>query len=155
MIRTILDRIIFIFPTLLYAASIFSRILAANGILPAEDDALSSRKIEAQLLIDGSLLGIINGFIIIFGIGQTGYGILLSFVALAMGLLGIAALFSGSSPYTGLFIILLNIFIFGEFLDLATFSFLVSLVVIIAMIVLLGIYIVRFSGNDETASADS
>ncbi len=155
MIRTILDRIIFVFPTLLYAASIFSRALAGNGLLSSVEDENSTRKIEVQFLIDGALLGVINGFIIIFGIGQTGYGILLSFATLAIALLGISSLYSGSSTYASLFIIVLNVLLFGQFLDLATFSFPVSLGVIIALAILLFVYLARFAeSGDEAAEAN-
>ncbi len=149
LIITILDRIIFVFPTLLYAASILSRALAGSGLFSADEDDNSTRKIEVQFLIDGALLGVINGFIIIFGIGQTGYGILLSFTTLALSLLGISSLYSGSSSYTSLFIIVLNIILFGQFLDLATFSFPVSIGVIIGLAILLFVYLVRFADSED------
>ena len=155
LIFTILLRIIFIFPTLLYTASILSRALAGRGIFGEDaDDDTSLRKFEMQLLIDGAFLGIINGFIVIFGIGQTGYGILLSFATVAIGLLGISAMASDSAGYTELFIMVLNIILFGQFIDLASFSFIASLSVIVALIVLMGVYLVRYAGSadsEETA----
>ena len=103
-----------------------------------------------QLLIDGAFLGIINGFIVIFGIGQTGYGILLSFATVAIGLLGISAMASDSAGYTELFIMVLNIILFGQFIDLASFSFIASLSVIVALIVLMGVYLVRYAGSADS-----
>ncbi|MEM0157265.1 MAG: hypothetical protein QXN26_04275 [Thermoplasmataceae archaeon] len=114
------------------------------------DDDSSLRKFEMQLLVDGVFLGIINGFIVIFGIGQTGYGILLSFASVATGLLGISAMASDSSGYTELFIMILNIILFGQFVDLATFSFIASLSVIVALIVLMGVYLIRYAGAQDS-----
>ncbi len=106
-----------------------------------------------QLLIDGAFLGIINGFIVIFGIGQIGYGILLSFTSVSVGLLGISAMASDTG-YTELFIMVLNIILFGQFVDLVSYSFIASLSVIVALIVLMGIYLVRYASaenSDESA----
>jgi len=57
---------------------------------------------------------------------------------------------SDSAGYTELFIMVLNIILFGQFIDLASFSLIASLSVIVALIVLMGVYLVRYAGSADS-----
>ncbi len=148
---------VFTFPTLLYAASIAVRVLMSRSgkeqELPEAESSGTKKKFEFGLLADCLILNLVNGMIVIFGVGQVDFGIAVAIAGVMISLFGISSLFTETDEVRELLLTISNILILGEMLDFATYSFAASAGLIVGLVALLLYYSIRVSGAFESAPA--
>lgn len=148
---------IFIFPTLLYATGAAVRVLSMRGGSGSQNDAKpvtpSGRDFTLGLLSESLILNLLNGMIIIFGVGQIEFGIAVTVAGVMVSLFGLSTLFTETQTVRELFLSISIIFIIGEVLDLTSYSLIASAGLIAGLIALLLYYTFRISGEFEPASA--
>lgn len=150
-------RMIFIFPTLLYATGAAVRIISMRGRKGSDrrsgESTSTKRDFILSLLAESLVLNMLNGFIITFGVGQIGFGIAVTIAGVMVSVFGISSLFTETEAVRELFLTISNIFIIGEVLDLASYSSIASAGLIAGLVVLLLYYTFRISGEFEPVSA--
>lgn len=157
MINSSLLRLIFVLPTLLYVASIASRVIIERGKQKTgqedEDSDTGDKNFEFSLFADSLVLSLLNGFIVLFGLGQTIFGIGITAAGVIISMFGISALLTESGIITEVLLIIANVILFGEFIDFLTYSYIASAGLIVALIAILFYYMIRVSRAAESSSS--
>lgn len=146
-------RIIFLFPTFLYAVSIAVRAIIRSGrkeqLPPDRKSSADKRNFTFSIFADCLALILFNGFIIIFGVGQIMFGIAVTTSGVLVSIFGMSSLFTETDWLRELFLTIANIVVLGEVLDFASYSYIAASGFIAALVALLLYYTLRISGEVE------
>ncbi len=145
------------FPTFLYATGAGVRIISRIGKKEEDrkpsDIAAARRDFTMNLLSESLILNLLNGFIIIFGVGQLDFGIVVSIAGVMVSLFGISSEFTETQTVRELFLAISSILVLGELLDFASYSYIVSAGLMVGLFALLFYYAFRISGEFDIATA--
>lgn len=146
---------IFVLPTVLYVASVVSRTIILRMKSGPESTPKNKGETDKNLFftffIDCLILTMLNGLILVFGVGQISFGIALIVGGEIVSILGISSIFSDQEDVRDLLLIIVNIIIVGEFIDFLTYSMLISGGVIIGLIAVIVYLTVRTRETPEPA----